>query len=110
MNYWDNGHVPKYVRNEKSAAGELDAFATPISREVARYIALSGPSTSQAIAEELETKNLTVHRTLLRLEHLGIVSGSPDAENRNGRRVTWSINLDRADQVTRALADFVNGK
>ena len=110
MNCWDDGNVPKYVRSENPGSGELDAFATPISREIARLLALSGPTTSQDVADRLEVSNLTVHRTLIRLENLGIMEGSPPPDNRNGRRVTWSLNLDRAEQVTRTLADFISGK
>lgn len=109
MNYWNDGCVPKYVRSEESGSPALDAFATPISREISRFLALCGPSTSHEISEELAVPNLTVHRTLMRLENVGVMVGSPERGHRNGRRITWAINLDRTDQVTRSLANFVIG-
>lgn len=110
MNYWKDRDVPKYVRSENSGPVELDAFAKPISRDASRFIALSGPSSAQDIAAALGATSLSVHRAMVRLEELGIVKGTPDIDNRNGRRVTWSIDLEKADQATRALAAFITGK
>lgn len=110
MNYWKDSDVPKYVRSEESGPVELDAFAKPISRDASRFIALSGPASTQTIAAALGATSLSVHRAMVRLEELGIVAGSPDMNNRNGRRVTWSIDLDKATLATRALTDFITGK
>lgn len=114
MKNWEDVGVPKLARPQQDPADGItlgiDAFSTPLSRDVARHVSMNGPVTAREVAEALGVANLTVHRTLLRLEESGVAVGDPGTEERSGRKVHWTVDLARVDKIAHELCRFIRGE
>lgn len=100
---------PQPNPTDGSATG-IEAFSTPISREIARHLVKHGPLTTKGVAEGLHITHTTAIRTLARLEQAGIVVGDVPGNERNGHTVRWTVDLIRVDEIASELRRFIRGQ
>lgn len=105
--------MPRRTRPEPPLSETLHdavrAFGSAGHVAILAYLASVVRATAPEILETVPMAMVTMHRHLSELEHLGVVSADVPVGQRRGRRVTYSLDRVRAQELLTSLGEALLG-
>lgn len=93
--------MPRYARpaNSPSLEPAINAFGNQAKVAIIGFLAANGPATRSEVAAALDIGVSTAKHNLMMLAEDGVINQDPPAsEERNGRRVRYSLNTAEVSQ------------
>lgn len=78
--------------------------------DILRHLAQMGPSTIGQLMDVLEMTRPSLNRHLAALESAGIVHTDPPAGSRQGKTVTYHVDLQRVRHLATSYLRYVSGE
>lgn len=94
--------MPRYARPRGTASLEavINAFSNLAKVAILGYLIENGPATAGEVSAALELESPTVKRNLYLLTAEGVtVADPPPSEDRNGRRVRYTVVVDEVERL-----------
>lgn len=87
----------------------IDTIGNRARGALLHTLAQHGALSAQDIAQRVGTAHSSVHRHLLELEEQGLVHADTASGQRHGRTVTWSVDVDRVNELVDVWRDYLTG-
>lgn len=85
----------------------IEIFGNQARVEILHRLVTEGPLTATQLGDRVGAARMSTHSHLRVLEDAGVISADVEPSKRPGRRVTWSINAARVQEVGSTLLAYV---
>ena len=100
-----DGSVVKVINAglDEQVEAAVAVFGTTTRVGILRYLLKDGPAQTGAITKDLEFTRITVIKAVAALEQLGAISADVPPDQRRGKRVMYSADRVRIEELLKAL-------